>query len=73
MQHHFHHRAAACAAILVLALLQSACSEGLQADASNHVAPSLMAHAGDGFVGGEYLPSQYPAPQGEVQELPAQF
>ena len=73
MKHLFHHRATACAAALVLALLQSACGDGWQADASNHVAPSLMAHAGDGFVGGEYLPSQYPAPQGEMQELPAQF
>jgi len=77
MKHALTHQAAACAAAFVLALLQVACSEGLDADTANHLAPAataaVVAQTGGAFGGVEYLPGTYPAPQGEAQELPAQF
>jgi len=77
MKYALTHQATECAAALVLALLQVACSEGLHADTANHLAPAaaapVVAQTGGAFGGGEYLPGAYPAPQGETQELPAQF
>lgn len=68
MNHPSPHSSASFAAVLALVLLQAACSDGTPAHSATLAAASAQAIA----VGATHS-SQYPAPQGEAEELPAQF
>jgi len=70
MNHLRPQRTALFAAAVTLAALLTACSGAVQSGASTRAAPSAQTL---GVSLGETQVSQYPAPQGEVEELPAQF